>query len=61
MHVSKDVQDSLLNSIDEGTKMAKSFVEDYLSNGQSRRFYNPIRRSNLKSFEDMTRKTKLVT
>jgi hypothetical protein len=26
MHASKDVQDSLLNSIDEGTKMAKSFV-----------------------------------
>jgi hypothetical protein len=24
MHASKDVQDSLLNSIDEGTKMAKS-------------------------------------
>jgi hypothetical protein len=35
MHASKDVQDSLLNSIDEGTKMAKSFVKGSLSNGQS--------------------------
>ena len=59
MHASKDAQDSLLNSIDEGTKMAKSFVEGSLSNGQFRSFYNPIRRSKLKSFEDMTRKTKL--
>ena len=59
MHASKDVQDSLLISIDEGTKMAKSFVEGSLSNGQSRSFNNPIRRSKLKSFEDMTRKTKL--
>jgi hypothetical protein len=59
MHASKDVQDSLLNSIDEGTKMAKSFVEGSLSDGQSRSFYNPIRRSKLKSFEDMTRTTKL--
>jgi hypothetical protein len=59
MHASRNVQDSLLNHIDEGTKMAKSFVEGSLSNGQSRSFYNPIRRSKLKSFEDMTIKTKL--
>ena len=59
MHASRNVQDSLLNHIDEGTKMAKSFVESSLSNGQSRSFYNPIRKSKLKSFEDMTRKTKL--
>jgi hypothetical protein len=39
--------------------MAKSFVEGSLSDGQSRSFYNPIRSSKLKSFEDLTRKTKL--
>ncbi|CAC5408182.1 unnamed protein product [Mytilus coruscus] len=59
MHASKEVQDSLLNSIDEGTQRVKSFVNGSLSNGQSRSFYNPIARSKLKSFEDMTKKTKL--
>ena len=59
MHASKEVQDSLLNSINEGTQRVKSFVDGSLSNGQSRSFYNPISRSKLKSFEDMTKKTKL--
>ena len=56
---SRDVQESLLNCVDEGTKMVISLVDDSLSEGQSRSFYNPSTRSKLKSFEDMTHKTKL--
>ena len=39
--------------------MVKSFVDGSLSEDQSRSFYNPITRSKLKSFEDMTETTKL--
>ena len=56
---SRDVQESLLNCVEEGTKMVISLVDDSLSEGQSRSFYNPSTRSKLKSFEDMTHKTKL--
>ena len=56
---SRDVQESLLNCVEEGTKMVISLVDGSLSEGQSRSFYNPTTRSKLKSFEDMTHKTKL--
>jgi hypothetical protein len=39
--------------------MVTSLVDGSLSEGQSRSFYNPSTRSKLKSFEDMTHKTKL--
>ena len=55
---SREVQESLLNSV-EGTKMVTSLVDGSLSEGQSRSFYNPSTRSKLKSFEDITHKTKL--
>ena len=38
--------------------MVTSLVDGSLSEGQSRSFYNPSTRSKLKSFEDMTHKTK---
>ena len=59
LHASKEVQDSLLSSITDGTKMAESFIDGSLSNGNSVSFYNPIPKSKLKSFEDMTKKSKL--
>ena len=59
LHASKEVQDSLLSSIIDGTKMAESFIDGSLSNGNSVSFYNPIPKSKLKSFEDMTKKSKL--
>ena len=37
---SREVQESLLNCVEEGTKMVTSLV-DSLSEGQSRSFYNP--------------------
>jgi hypothetical protein len=39
--------------------MVTSLVDGSLSEDQSRSFYNPSTRSKLKSFEDMTHKTKL--
>ena len=56
---SREVQESLLNYVEEGPKMVTSLVDDSLFEGQSRSFYNPSTRSKLKSFEDMTHKTKL--
>ena len=56
---SREVQESLLNCVEEGTKMVTSLVDGSLSEGQSRSFYNPSTRSKLKSFKDMTHKTKL--
>ena len=55
----REVQESLLNCVEEGTTMVTSLVDGSLSEGQSRSFYNPSTRSKLKSFEDMTHKTKL--
>ena len=55
---SREVQESLLNCVEEGTIMVTSLVDGSLSEGQSRNFYNPSTRSKLKSFEDMTHKTK---
>ena len=56
---SREVQESLLNCIEEGTKIVTSLVDGSLSEGQFRGFYNPSTRSKLKSFEDMTHKIKL--
>jgi hypothetical protein len=56
---SREVQESLLNCAEEGTNMVTSLVDGSLFEGQSRSFYNPSTRSKLKSFEDMTHKTKL--
>jgi hypothetical protein len=42
MHASREVQDSLLNCVEQGTKMVKSFVDGSLSEDQSRSFNNPI-------------------
>ena len=56
---SREVQESLLNCVEEGTTMVTSLVDGSLSEGQFRSFYNPSTRSKLKSFEDMTHKTKL--
>ena len=41
---SREVQESLLNCVEEGTKMVTSLVDGSLSEGQSRNFYNPSTR-----------------
>jgi hypothetical protein len=53
--------ESLLNCVEEGTQMVTSLVDGSLSEGQSRSFYNPSTRSKLKSFEDMTHKTHVIS
>jgi hypothetical protein len=38
---SREVQESLLNCVEEDTKMVTSLFDGSLSEGQSRSFYNP--------------------
>ena len=59
MHAPKDIEASLTKAFDNGATMAKSFVSDTLSEGQNGNFFGSISRSKLKTFEDLTKKTKL--
>ena len=59
LHASKDVQDSLSKVVETGTNMSKRFIESTLSENMSGSFFGPIQRSNLKTFTDMHKKTKL--
>jgi len=58
MLATKDVYGSLLTTDDGGT-MCETFVISAFSVDQSERFYNPIPKSKLKTFEHMTSKTGL--
>ena len=59
LHASKEIQDFLLNAVDTGNTMAKKFITTSLSENMSGSFYGPIQRSNIKTFADMHKKTKL--
>ena len=59
MHATREIQESLTGAVDEGMKMLQSFVNGTLTEGNNRDFYGPITQSKLKTFEDLTRKTKL--
>ena len=59
MHAPKDIEASLTKAFDNGATMAKSFVSDTLSEGKNGNFFGSISRSKLKTFEDLTKKTKL--
>ena len=59
MHAPKDIEVSLTKAFDNGAPMAQSFVSDTLSEGQNGNFFGSISRSKLKTFEDLTKKTKL--
>ena len=53
------MQESLLYSDDTGNAMVKAFVGSGLSVGKSGSCYGPIKRSNIKTFSDMNKQTKL--
>ncbi|CAC5359720.1 unnamed protein product [Mytilus coruscus] len=59
MQASKDVQDSLLKSLERGNQMVKFFVEGCFNESETRVFYSPISRSPPKTFDDMTKTSKL--
>ena len=59
LKASKEVQESLLESVDTGNAMVKTFVGSALSVGKTGSLYGPIQRSNFKTFSDMNKKTKL--
>jgi hypothetical protein len=59
MHASREIESSLINATDGWVNMTKSFVNGAFSEGQGRDFYDPITWSKLKTFEDLTKKTRL--
>jgi hypothetical protein len=59
MHASREIEFSLINASDGGVNKAKSFVNGAFSEGQGGDFYGPITLSKLKTFEDLTKKTRL--
>ena len=59
LHASHDIEDSLLKSVETGRTKMKMFVDSSLSTDKSGSFYNPIKRSGLKTFEDMNPKVQL--
>ena len=59
MHASREIESSLINASDDGVNMTKSFVNGTFSEGQGGDFYGSITRSKLKTFEDLTKKTRL--
>jgi hypothetical protein len=59
LKASKEVQESLLKPVDTGNALVKTFFCSALSIGKSGSFYGPIKRSNIKIFSDMSKKTKL--
>jgi hypothetical protein len=56
---SKEVQESLLKSVDTGNSMVKTFLGSAFSVGKSGSLYGPFKRSDIKTFSDMNKKTKL--
>ncbi|CAC5426769.1 unnamed protein product [Mytilus coruscus] len=60
MHAPRDIESLLINAVQDGAKMAKSFIEGALADDQHGNFYGTITRSKLKTFEDLTKKTKLT-
>ncbi|CAC5381043.1 unnamed protein product [Mytilus coruscus] len=59
MHASKDIQTSLTSAVDDGNTMARSFIDEAFAEGKTRSFFGSTPRSKLKTFEDLTKTTKL--
>ena len=59
MHASREIEISLLDAVEDGKQMANSFIKKTLEVGNNGNFYSPIPHSKIKTFEDMTKKTKL--
>ncbi|CAC5405606.1 unnamed protein product [Mytilus coruscus] len=55
LHASREVEDSLLNSVERGQKSLKPFVDGCFKDNETRDFYSPISKSSLKTFDDMTK------
>lgn len=59
LHASKEVEESLLGSIGRCAKAANSFIHGCFKENETRDFYSPISRSQLKTFEDLTKRCNL--
>ncbi|CAC5419984.1 unnamed protein product [Mytilus coruscus] len=51
LHASREVEDSLVNSVDRGQKTMKSFVDGCFKDKETRDFFSPISKSALKTFD----------
>ena len=56
LHASKEVEESFLGSIGRGAKAANSFIHGCFNENETRECYSPISRSQLKTFEDLTKR-----
>ena len=59
MHASEDVKKSLLSAPEMGNRRMEIFVNSAFSENESCSFYAPISRSQLQTFSDMSKKTKI--
>ena len=57
MHASNEIQDSLLHAVEKGRKQTEIFIASVLSSTKSKGFYDPIKKSRLKTFSSMSTKT----
>lgn len=60
MIASSEVQQSLLKAVEMGERRMHDFIESVFSAGNERSLYNPIPRSNLKTFSDLNKKTRVT-
>ena len=58
LHASQEVHKSLLKLADVGSEIMEMFVTESMTSGKTQSFYSPIKKSGLKTFADMNRKTK---
>lgn len=55
MHDEKEIQESIITTVEQGDKMCNNFFKSALSIGETRSFYNPLSILKLKTFDIMTR------
>ena len=59
VHATAVIQESLLSAVEKGKDQADQFITGCLESGNTRNFYSPITRSCVKTFAEMTKKTKI--
>lgn len=59
LHATAEVQASLLSVVQTGQALSENFIEKTLDENHTKSLYEPIKKSGLKTFTSMTKKTKL--
>lgn len=58
LHVTSDVQESLLKGAHVGEEQMERFVRGALDSDGTHSFFSPVKKSGIKTFADMARKTR---